>query len=397
VVVNNSLRAAEAYGEVRVPLISDMTFAKDVTFEGGYRYSDYSTGIQTKTYKVGLEWSPVDDIRFRGSYNKAVRAPNILELYTPQSVTNTSDVSEDPCAANAVHPATPAQCARTGVSAAQYGVIPQCPANQCAVLTGGNTELTPETAKTFSIGFTTQPRWISGLVASLDYYRIKQTNLIGAIPLDIILTRCLNTGDPTYCTQVVRNPVNGTLFGTQAAAGGYINGTNVNIGAGTNSGLDVQAAYNLPLSDWGIDNWGKLSFDLTGSLLLKNTTVPLPGDAAYDCTGLFGPQCGSIYPKWRHTARANWTMPWADATISLAWRYIGEAKYENDTNEPNYFDLSGLWRVNDTFSVRGGINNLFDKDPPLILNAIVGGGLPNTYPNYDLLGRRLFVGVTANF
>ncbi|MDB5448111.1 MAG: TonB-dependent receptor, partial [Phenylobacterium sp.] len=410
--INNSLRAAEAYGEVRAPLISDMPFVKELIFEGGYRYSDYSTGIQAKTYKVGFQWQPIDDIRFRGSYNKAIRAPNILELYTPSTVTNTSDVSEDPCAVGALNPATPAQCANTGVHPNQ--VIAQCPANQCAVLTGGNTNLTPETAKTFTVGFTTQPRFLPGFSASVDYYHIKLTNLIGTIPLAIILDRCLTTGAQLYCSQVVRNPVNGILFGTSSAAGGYINGTNVNVGAGVNAGLDIQAAYNLPLADWGVTDWGRLSFDLAGSLLMKNTTVPVPGDQPYDCAGLFGPSCTSIFPKWRHTARANWTLPWAEATVSLAWRYIGGATYENDTNEPSigkgttnkfnhrlpsvsYFDLSGLWRVNDTFSIRGGVNNLFDKDPPLVPNAIVGGALPNTYTVYDLLGRRMFVGFTANF
>ncbi len=412
--INSSLRASEAYAEVRIPVIQDMAFAKEVLLEGGYRYSDYSTGIQAKTWKIGGEWSPIDDIRFRGSYNKALRAPNILELYTPQSVTNTSDVSEDPCAANALAPASPAACARTGVSAAQYGKIPQCPANQCAVLTGGNTLLAPETAKTFTVGFTTRPHWVPGLTASLDYYHIDQKNTIGALPLDIILQRCLTTGNPTFCSQVVRNPVNGTIFGTSAAAGGYINGTNVNVGAGLNEGLDVQGAYVLPLGDWGWDKIGRLAFDLNGSYLLKNTSVPLPGDPEYDCAGLFGPNCTSMFPKWRSTAHVAWTTPWVNATISMAWRYVGEVKYENDTNEPsigkgttnafshvlsaqNYFDLSGLWHVNDKVTFRAGVNNIFDKQPPILANAIVGGALPNTYTTYDLLGRRLFVGITANF
>jgi outer membrane receptor protein involved in Fe transport len=411
--VNNSLRAAEAYGEIRAPLISDRPFVQDLILEAGYRYSDYSTGIQAKTYKVGFQWQPVDDIRFRGSYNKAIRAPNILELYTQISVTNTSDVPEDPCAANAEAPATAAQCARTGVSAAQYGNIPQCPANQCAVQTGGNPDLQPETAKTFTVGFTTRPRFLPGFTASVDYYRIKITNIIGTIPLDIILNRCLTTGEQQFCSQVIRNPSSGILFGTTTGAGGYINGTNVNVAASRTEGFDIQAGYNLPLSDWGVDNWGKVSFDLTGSLLTKSSNVPLPGDPSYDCAGYYGETCATANPKWRHTARVNWTTPWTDATISLAWRYWGKTKYENLSTDTglagrpngfvnkikaeNYFDLSGIWRVNDMFSVRGGVNNIFDNDPPLLPAAVVGGGLPNTYPFYDLLGRRFFMGVTANF
>ncbi len=411
--VDNSLRAAEAFAEVRAPLIADMPFARELILEGGFRYSDYSTGIQAKTYKVGLQWEPVEDIRFRGSYNKALRAPNILELYTPQSVTNTSDVPEDPCAQNAEDPATAAQCANTGVTPTQYGRIPQCPANQCAVLTGGSTQLQPETAKTLTIGFTTRPRFLPGFTASVDWYSIKINDVIGTIPLDIILTRCLETGAEEFCSQVVRNPVNGTIFGTTVGAGGYINGTSVNVASLKNEGVDIQAGYGLELEDWGLSNAGRLSFNFAGSLLTKQENVPLPGDPAYDCAGYFGPTCATIYPEWRHTARLSWTTPWTDATLSLAWRYWGKTTYENlSENEalagnPNpliseidavsYFDVSAQWNLNDMFSLRGGVNNIFDQDPPVVPSSIVGGGLPNTYPHYDLLGRRLFIGLTASF
>jgi outer membrane receptor protein involved in Fe transport len=411
--IDRGLRAAEVYAEARVPLISDMPFARDVVLEGGYRYSDYSTGIQAKTYKIGFQWEPVEDIRFRGSYNKAIRAPNILELYTPASVTNTSDVPEDPCARDAENPATLAQCQNTGITAAQYGNIPQCPANQCAVATGGNTELTPEIAKTFTVGFSTRPRFLPGFVGSIDYYRIKISEQIGNIPLEIILERCLETGDEFFCSQVVRNPANGTIFGTTLGAGGYINGTTVNVAKTVNEGIDFQASYQLPLQDWGMDRIGGLSFNFNGALLLKQDNVPIPGDPAYDCAGYYGPTCATVNPEWRHQARVNWTLPGVDATVSLAWRYWGSTKYERLSDDPalagapnlfvnkikayNYFDVSGLWNVADNVSLRAGVNNVFDKDPPLIPSAVVGGGLPNTYPMYDLLGRRLFVGITANF
>ena len=412
--VNQRLEAKEVYGEVSLPLVSDRAFVKALTLVGGYRYSHYSTNLDARTFKAALDWAPVDDLRFRASFNKAIRAPNILELYTPQAVTNTSDVSEDPCAAGALNPASPAECARSGVTAAQYGVIPQCPANQCAVLNGGNTALKPESADTYTIGFTTRPHFIPGFTGSIDYYHIAQTNIIGTIPLSVVLSRCLETGSPTYCTLVVRNPSNGTIFGTVVGGGGYIVGTDVNVGAGINAGVDFQASYSLPLESWGVHNVGRVTLDLVGSLLTQNTTTPLPGDKPYDCAGLFGPACTSIYPKWRHTAHVNWVLPWASATVSVAWRYVGGATYENDTNQPtigkgtttafdhtlpavSYFDVSGQWRVNDNFSIRAGVNNIFDKDPPIIPNAIVGGALPNTYTTYDLLGRRLFVGLTANF
>ena len=410
--IDNSLRVQEVYAEARIPFVQDQQYFDDLTGEVGFRYSDYSTGIQAKTWKLGLQWAPIEDIRFRGAYQKAIRAPSILELYTPQAATNTSQVAEDPCAAGAVNPAPLAQCLNTGITAAQYGVIPQCPSGQCSVLNGGNPLLQPETAKTFTVGFTTRPAIIRGFTASVDYYRVDLKDIIGSIPLGITLTRCLQTGDPQFCQNVVRAQ-NGILFGTTVGAGGYIVGTGVNVGAGVTSGIDGQLSYNVPWENWGVENWGGLSVSLAGSYLLKATTKSLPGDPAYDCAGLFGPQCQTLNPRWRHTMRVNWTTPW-DVLFSVAWRYIGEVKLETDTNEPtigtgannafnhtlperSYVDLSAIWTINDNFTLRAGVNNVFDQDPPLVNNRISQTGSPNSYPTYDLMGRRLFIGFTAGF
>jgi iron complex outermembrane recepter protein len=410
--VDRSLRVAEVYGEARLPFVQDAPFVHDLTGEVGYRYSDYSTGIQAKTYKLGLQYAPVEDIRFRGSYQKAIRAPSILELYSPQTVTNTTQVADDPCAQNSPRPASPAACAFTGVSAAQYGVIPNCPSGQCAVLQGGNTALTPETAKTFAVGFTTTPSFIRGFTASADYYRISVKDVIGTIPLGVILQRCLATGASEFCSQIRRAP-NGILFGTSIGAGGYINGANVNIGAKKFEGIDFQATYNVPLEDFGWDSIGRISVAFYGSYLIKASTKPLPGDPSYDCAGLFGTQCETVNPRWRQSLRVSWATPW-DLTLSANWRYIGGSKLDADTNEPtigagtvnpfnhtlpqrSYVDLAALWHISDQYSLRAGVNNVLDQDPPLVNNRISGTGSPNTYPTYDLLGRKFFMGFTANF
>src|SRR5581483_3254407 len=154
--IHASLSVTEGYGEVRAPILQHKPFAEELTLDGGYRRSHYSTGVDADTYKVGFQWAPVSDIRFRASYNRAIRAPNIIELFNPQSVTNTSEVSVDPCAPTPTGPATATlqQCMNTGVTAAQYGNggstnhIIQCPSGQCAVLNGGNPKLTPERANT---------------------------------------------------------------------------------------------------------------------------------------------------------------------------------------------------------------------------------------------------------
>jgi len=412
VIVNNGISVLEGFGETRVPIIQDMPFVKDLTFNGAYRRSHYSTGINANTYRVGLEWAPTEDVRFRAGFNRAVRAPNIIELYTPQSVTNTSDVGEDDCA-GATPTATLEQCARTGVTAAQYGHIAQCPADQCATLTGGNTALAPEKANTYTVGFLLTPKFLPGFTASVDYFHIKLNGIIDIIPLAISYNNCLNTGDPTYCANVVRNPANGILFGTTAGAGGYIVGTNVNVASQELSGIDIQAAYKLGLDTFGHDAWGSLAFSLNGSYAGTNKNTPLPGAETYDCAGLFGLTCGGLFPKWRHSLRVTWNAP-HDVQLSGAWRYIGHATNEADTDEPtigeggttplahkvpavNYFDLAAAWNINEKLAVRGGVNNIFDKDPPLLTNAVVGGALPNSWNAYDLLGRHLFVALTARF
>lgn len=429
VIVDNSIRVTEAYGETRIPLAQDMAFAKELAFEGGIRYSDYSTGIKATTYKLGLQWAPIEDIKFRGSFNRAIRAPNLLELYTPSSITNSTSVPSDPCAPTPATQTSPAeaaeatleQCQRTGVTPAQYGnglstnTINQCPAGQCAVQTGGSTELEAEKSKSINVGFTLTPTMLPGLNASVDYYRIKLKGGIGTLSGDTTLQRCLDTGEQVYCQNIRRGP-NGNIFGTSGPGAGYIVGTTSNIGSRLVSGLDFQLNYNLPLENWGWDTYGRVSLSFFGTRVIHNKTAELPGDEPYDCAGLFGPAssaCDGLSPKWRHTARLTWTTPW-DVQASLAWRYIGGVTYYRDTDEPSfgagttdlfnhtlpartYIDLSGTWTVNDMVTFRAGVNNIFDQDPPLVNSAYVGTGFGNTFPTYDLLGRQMFIGFTANF
>src|SRR6202012_5794663 len=139
----------ELFGEVRVPLIQDAPFAKELTFEGGYRYANYSSSGSVDAEKLALDWQIIPDIRLRGSFQRAVRAPNVNELFTPQ--TPGLVAGTDPCAGTS--PAfTAAQCAATGVLAGQYGSITQCVSSQCAGVTGGNPALKPEDSDTKSFG-----------------------------------------------------------------------------------------------------------------------------------------------------------------------------------------------------------------------------------------------------
>ncbi|MDE2474393.1 MAG: TonB-dependent receptor [Alphaproteobacteria bacterium] len=421
--ISNSLGVTEEYGEVRAALAQDQPFIQDLSLDAGLRFSSYSTGSKATTWKVGAQWAPIPDIRFRGTYDVAIRAPSILELFTPQTVTNTSIVSVDPCAPVGATPATAtlAQCERTGVTPAEYGNggstsnIGQCPAGQCAILLGGNPNLAPEKAKTFSVGFTATPtlEFLNGLTASVDYFKIEIPNEIAqGIPIDIALNQCLTTGNPQFCSLIVRTPI-GQLYGSTVTGGGYIRSTDVNVASVSTSGIDFQAGYRRNLEDFGVGPYGSLSFYFVGTYTLTSKTQTLPTQPVYDCAGLFGNTCQSPLPVWRHLVRVSWLSPW-DVTLSMQWRFIGGTGLDSNTSQAaltsgtfdalnaripafSYFDFNAIWDLDPHLELRAGITNAFDKDPPIISNLITGTGTPNTYNTYDLLGRTVYLALTSRF
>jgi outer membrane receptor protein involved in Fe transport len=234
--------------------------------------------------------------------------------------------------------------------------------------------------------------------------------VVGALDAQLIMRNCLDTGDPTYCSQLVRHPITGTLNGASVSGGGYIVQTNVNIGAGLLEGIDVQAAYKMNLP------YGNLRLMLNGAYQLTNDTTPIAGGGSYDCAGLFGPTCQTVNPRWRHNLRASWAMP-TNVTVSATWRFLGGVKLDNNDSNPllfgsafgdvatfrskispvSYIDLAASWNVSKQLQVRGGINNLLDRDPPLASVEMVSGGAPNYYEFYDGLGRQVFIALTAKF
>ncbi|MGC3981874.1 MAG: TonB-dependent receptor [Steroidobacteraceae bacterium] len=404
--IHGTYDVREIYGETRVPFVQEKTGLYDLAFEGGYRHSKYSNAGGVNTYKLALTYAPTPDARLRWSYQRAIRAPNIIELYNPQSVTNTSDISQDPCA-GATPTASLAECQRTGVTPAQYGSIAQCPSGQCSILEGGNPDLKPEISDSVSLGLVLTPSFLPNFNASIDYYKIKVKDEIGNVPIDIVLANCMATGNPTYCNLVKRTSVGG-LFGSTIAGGGYVEGASINVAEATVSGIDVQSAYR-----WSLGGHGSMSLGLTGSYLDSVTSTPLPGEHTYDCAGLYGATCGTVNPRWRHMLRVSWKMP-INLTLSTQWRYIGKVSLDSNSSDEtlsdgahdefnatlpsmSYVDMSAIWDVLPWLTLRAGINNVLDKDPPLVSSLIAGTGSPNTYPTYDLLGRVVFMGLTAKY
>jgi outer membrane receptor protein involved in Fe transport len=418
---SGAFQVSELYGEARIPLIEDMPFAKSLAFEAGYRFSDYQPAGITNTYKFAGDWQVVDDFKLRASYERAVRAPNVLELFLPQQVALL--VNADPCVG--AHPTdTQAQCANTGVPLSAYGTLSSNPAAQYNGLQGGNPNLKPEIADTYSFGGVFTPRFIPGLTMSVDYFNIKVNGFIQADDPNIILNNCALTGNPTQCAKVHRVP--GNNYSLWLGTTGYVEGINTNAGYLKTDGVDVDANYRLRLSNLGWANGGSLQFHLVGTYLIDLITSPanpLPDSSgnpvtSYNCAGLYGlSTCGTPAPKWRHQFRVTWNTPWSGWELSAAWRYFDSVKFQGSSTNPflagptfpadlkfgaqSYFDLSTQVKLQDRVTFRLGVNNVFDKIPPLGgsnvggTNAFFNG---NTYPGvYDSLGRYGFAGITADF
>jgi len=411
---NGSFDVREAFAEVRVPIVAD-GFLHYLGLEAGYRYSDYSIGsrsVSTDTYKIGLDFSPIRDIRFRAAYNRAVRAPNIQELFSPQRVVLNGN--GDPCSGIGPIAANNAGCLAQGLSVGQ--VVAANPAGQYNGLIGGVPTLDPEVADTWTVGVVLQPRFIPRLAITVDYFDITVDGAIQNFGQDAILAACASTVDPAICGLVHRDS-SGSLWRT---ADGYVRDLEQNIGSFSTSGIDVGASYSMELG-----GMGGLSFNLVGTWL--DTLETDNGlTEVYDCAGYYGPTCANVSsgvnPEWRHKLRVSYTHP-DGYGLSVQWRYISSVDVENKNpsatlnqafapfNEripsQSYIDLALTARIGDHYNFRLGVNNILDREPPIIgsnggntiINSCPGTVCSgNTFPQvYDALGRYIFAGVTLDF
>jgi outer membrane receptor protein involved in Fe transport len=373
-----------------------------------------SRKYSTDTYKISAELAPVHDIRFRGAYNRAVRAPNIQELFSPQFVA--LDGSTDPCAGGVIT-ATDYGCIAQGMTVGSK--TPANPAEQYNGRVGGNPNLNPEKATTKTLGAVIQPRWIPRLAMTVDWYDIKIKGAIQGFGADAILANCVNnataTFTPTSCALVHRAP-GGSLWLNPA---GYVIDLPANVGAVETKGFDGNISYSYRFGSAGT---------LSASAIGTYTTHFIVADGlnpTYDCAGYYGATCGNPLPKWRSKVRLGFQMP-NGIGISTQWRYYGKVTNEGFSNDdvlnnpnvqpgPNgvgllnghvspqsYFDLAGTFTVGDHYNLRLGVNNILDKDPPLFTTSFGSCAVVscngNTYPGvYDTLGRYFFVGATLNF
>jgi iron complex outermembrane receptor protein len=386
--VTGHYNVLEFYGEANVPLLSNAPFAQKLNLDLAYRYSDYSTSGGNSTYRAGFDWQPIDLFTVRVGYNRAVRAPNVSELFSTQALGLWSGT--DPCAGPT--PAyTAAQCANTGVTAAQYGNVTASPAGQYNGIFGGNPNLDPETADTWTAGVVINAT--DSMTISVDYWDISITDTINNIGAPTILEQCGLYG--VLCDQIVRNQSGNLWQGTN----GYVYDTTVNLGENVWSGIDL--AFN-----WAVDGLGGTwTTNVIGTYMLKREITPLPADpnSTYDCVGTISDRCYPA-PEWRHTASVQYdSNEWW--SLTARWRFFKGVDYTGTVDtiaqgqmsqNQSYFDLSAVFRFMENHDITVGVNNIFDEEPPMV------GGTLTTNANtiagyYDTLGRYLYAQATFRF
>lgn len=424
---SGTIKAKEAYGELLVPVLHDLPLVQNFSLELGARYSDYNTTGGSWTYKILGDWEVNDWLRIRGGYNRAERAPNVAELFLAPEQTfavaaggdlcsraNTLPYSANPANANGAQ--VEALCrvlmARSGSANAdeQYYDLTAQPVGAAFVFPTlqGNPDLKPETADTWTAGAViTSPfssPWLDRLRLSVDYYNIKVKDAIAAQSVDIAQRQCFDAAfNPTfdanspYCAGIGRNTV-GSL--------GNVLTTFLNNGRFQTSGVDVQLDWAAPVGP------GQVTLNSVFNYLIDMKSAELPNLPLVDYVGTLGPNNnglngGSYQWKLFTTLGYNWN----GKSIALQWQHRPSVNAESEAIVPglyqkvpayDLFNLTGNVDVVEGTTVRFGIDNLFNKKPPLtgvLLNPpagqVAGGGYSAQF--YDVIGRRFFVGLKKDF
>lgn len=370
----------DVFGEVRVPLLADRPFFHALNVEGAYRYSDYSTSGGVDAWKLGGDWAPSRDIRFRGSYQRVVRAPNIGELFGATSSISLVGRAVDPCANPAASGASVETCVASGAPA---GGFVQDLSNALFIF-GGRSTIQPETGKTWTAGAVLTPTFLPGLTLSADYYDITIDNAVGAVlpqpTLDtcFVIVRDINN---LFCQQV-RRQANGQLAS--------VDSSDINVARLQSRGIDI-------VGDYGIDVGAvRAGLSYAGSVVLSQKQQNGATAPVIECAGRFGATCGlevrRALPKYRH--RTDLSLGGEGVTLRGTWRMEGPVSDDTPATvytverigAQHYFDLALSFDVGEQATFILGVDNLFDRQPPL---AFGNAADANTFPqSYDVLGRR---------
>jgi outer membrane receptor protein involved in Fe transport len=345
----------EAYAEFAIPLLKDLPFVQLLDFDAAARLTKYSTSGKVWSWKLGLNYTINKDLRLRATRSRDIRAPTLNDLFqgAGSQIGQIIDRLDN-----------------TGATIA-YG-------------TGGNPDLDPEIGNTLTAGIVLTPSWLSGFRASVDYYKIDLSGAISSPGIQGIIDNCLLYGQTNLCPFITRSPTTNKIT--------FILNTAYNASQIKTSGVDIEAAYSLPLSNF-VSSWdGQLSLRAIVTYIdeLKTTNVGRTTDVA-----------GATTPKWRGTVRATYSTDKLD--LSLLYRFVNATVYDNtfvdgvdiDDNRVggrSYFNFNFNFKLLENIDLFGKINNIFDNDPPVRTNGIIE---PQTNGSgfYDLVGRSYGVGL----
>jgi len=409
----------EVFGELSIPLFQDWILGNSATLDLGYRYADYTGFGGVSAYKADLSWKPIDSLLLRGGFQHAIRAPSLGELYAP-TITGSNAIgapptSGDPCDSRSVYRTganasqVQALCLAQGVPAALY---PTYVYTNDTVFgsSGGNPNLTPENADSYTIGAVYSPKFDSPLFQSfnlsIDYYNISISDAIGNLALTTIIPRCFNSdgvSNPTYstsnvfCQQFSRDSSSGAISFAREGA--------LNIATYETDGIDAQVDWGFPLEALGLSpSWGSVRLHSTVTYLLGFNVASLPGSPVLDYAGSIGNSSVSpqiAHPEWKANTSIGYTN--GPFTISATWRYIDAMIHQDKVANPasatpgvpsySYFDLNAALHLNDRYDFTAGFTNITDEAPPFVS----GQPLTTDSGTYDIIGRTFFVGVKARF
>ena len=375
----------DAYAELNAPILADVPFIELLELSGAVRFSDYSTSGSTTTFRGGVNWKPIEDLRLRASYAEGFRAPSIGELFGTQS--RFDEVLDDPCSSHSSNLAprrfandaeVRAACIAAGVPA--NGSYQQANA-QISVSTGGNEALLPETSESWVAGGVYSPSWLPGLSLEANWYRIRLEGAIQAVPRSTTVLNCLLTADPATCALVTR--VGGALTEVE----GFLQ----NIAAIRTSGIDVNLAYR------GVETGlGRLGFTWNNTYLL-NFDVIVPGPAGPELLSREGTQVGSpaqAFPRFKSIGVID--LEGENYGVSLTGRYVSKLREAGGNVMGSVFYTDVQVRLlsgdDNPFGFAVGVNNIFGVRTPGCVTCESNNFAQSVH---DIPGRYFYV--RANF
>jgi outer membrane receptor protein involved in Fe transport len=406
--VSGTEEVFEVYAEAVVPLATERAWARYLGIEVGGRYSEYKHAGGVSTYKAGGEWQPFESLRFRAMHQRSVRAPTTDHLFSEQTTRTTALYRDDPCSASAnpVDNGNVEKCILQGLPADQIGVFEQSPLYPLDLVSGGNPNLVPEVAETWTVGAVISPEFLSDWVFTVDYYLLDVEDTIGGINAMDICFDPVNTGN-LFCQNIARD-LSGNI--------GQITELISNRGLLNRSGIDTQIQYAADLPGFLAfrDQPATISVNLYWTYMLTHKEQESPVSEVLECAGYFGWPCDSYFGGTLSRNRVTSNIHYASGPLGLhlTWRWIegtdNAAPFRSEiygvpdpdlavptVGDKNYLDLGLVYEFSDHFTTRFGVNNLLDTSPPQMADTVFANNTDTGL--YDVFGRSYYLTMSAHF